>query len=602
MAEIIPNGKLYLLKNLKIDNTYENTIIFSTPNAQYSYFISKCPNTATYGFTQVNYQRVNKGVIAIKGMAEQIMTCNYMMFQNSLVFQDGNTSTSTTFDWVYAFITDVDYKSTNCCEIHYEIDVLQTFMFRYSLGQCYVDREHTVSDEIGEHIIDEGLPVGDYEYSPVNEKWLDPDTGEYVNHTAFVDYATYENRPTMYIVIACSFDAQYNDAYGEEYNSFFSGLVYHKFPDTPTGRTACKTFIQNASTLATGNKVDEIVAIFYAPRWAMDFLDLQTTTIPYNDHHFDPNDFYGAFHGYTPKNNKLYTYPYNYFYVFDTASGVAEYKIEKFSVSPSTSSSYPGMFKLTEYFDFSCSPCVTLIPQLYEMSAGTNFMEQLTLGPFPQLSWISDSYKAWIAQNGTSLITSGISSALGMGGSAITGVANYNANAAYAGMSRNMGGYNAGMLGAAAGAIGAGVGIALNLFNTVLDTFTAIDYAKRLPDQVHGNINASQLMCVMRQMRFHGYRRFARRDYAESIDNFFTMYGYKCNKIKVPNIDVRKQFTYVKTVNCLLVPNASTGNQELPKTYEKQIIDIYNSGVRIWRNGDNIGRYDLDNSPLTQGA
>lgn len=590
MAEIIPNGKLYLLKNLKIDNTYENTIIFSTPQAQYNYFISKCPNTATHGYTQVNYQRVNKGVLAIHGVAEEVMKCNYMMFQNSLIFQESNSSTTTTFNWVYAFINDVKYLSTNCCEVYYEIDVLQTFMFRYSLGQCFVEREHTETDEIGEHIIDEGLPVGDYEYSELTEYIAG--TGD---RTAFVTNSALD------IVVAATYIDANTDGLGGSYCGFFSGLVYHGFQNSSAGRTACANFLTSI-----GSKVaDGTVAVFLAPHWAMQYLidNIGAENAPYLNHKITATQVYQNFGGYTPKNNKMYTYPYNYLYMYNGCGNVAEYRFEKFA-QPTPSDKN---FTFTEYFDFSCSPSLALVPQAYENIA-FNTVEHFTCGPFPQLSWVSDTYKAWIAQNGVSLGASAIASALGLGGSIVNGVMNYEAGVAMANASRTAAGTAAGMASATAGAVGVGVAAVVNILGTVVNLITQIDYAQKLPDQAHGNVNASQLMCIMGEMRYHAYRRYARKDYAMSIDNFFTMFGYKVNKIKVPNTEVRNGFTYVKTANCLLVPRSVTQSgvttqvYEIPKYYENKIMDIYNNGVRIWRNGDNIGDYSVNNDPISQGA
>ena len=66
------------------------------------------------------------------------------------------------------------------------------------------------------------------------------------------------------------------------------------------------------------------------------------------------------------------------------------------------------------------------------------------------------------------------------------------------------------------------------------------------------------------------------------------MYGYAVNEIKVPNIHQRPQWNFVKTEGCVV-----TGN--VPNAIRTTIEQIFDSGVRFWNNGDNIGKYYLAN-------
>jgi hypothetical protein len=64
--------------------------------------------------------------------------------------------------WFYAFLTDIKYINVNMCEVSYETDVYQTWMFDITIHPSFVVREHVDSDTMGEHIVDEGLETGDY--------------------------------------------------------------------------------------------------------------------------------------------------------------------------------------------------------------------------------------------------------------------------------------------------------------------------------------------------------------------------------------------------------------------------------------------------------
>ena len=141
------------------------------------------------------------------------------------------------------------------------------------------------------------------------------------------------------------------------------------------------------------------------------------------------------------------------------------------------------------------------------------------------------------------------------------------------------------------GSIVSGAG---SIITSVLQNEANIKHAESLPNQAHGNANSSQVLSTLGELRFHGYRRYARRDYAESIDNFFTMFGYKTNKVKVPNVNVRENYTYTKTVNCQL------DNHEMPAVYYDKIISVYNKGVRFWKVPAFIGNYSITNRPLSE--
>ena len=134
-----PNCDVKLLKNVPLDTTYEHTIYFDNTSAQYAYF----RGLMKFDFPRQTYQRVNKGTMRVEKNAEALYDCNYLMFQNA------GFGTK----WFYAFITAVEYVNNAVSEITYEIDVMQTWFFNYSVGECFIEREHSASDEIGENLV-----------------------------------------------------------------------------------------------------------------------------------------------------------------------------------------------------------------------------------------------------------------------------------------------------------------------------------------------------------------------------------------------------------------------------------------------------------------
>ena len=184
--EISPNSKIYLLRGIPLDNTYNDTIYFSSASAQLSYFQGKLTGNGGVSFTAQTYQRVGKNRCRLNICADDIYNVNYMFFQN----------TSYGSKWFYAFVTEVEYINDAVSEISYEIDVIQTYMFNWSLGMSMVEREHSATDVAGGNLMSEPFDVGDY----VVESWqTDPWITE--------EDLTIPGRGTVpggYVVLICS--------------------------------------------------------------------------------------------------------------------------------------------------------------------------------------------------------------------------------------------------------------------------------------------------------------------------------------------------------------------------------------------------------------
>ena len=153
---IEPNTNIRILKDVPLDTTYDHTIYFSSATAQTNYFAG----LTKYNLNNQTYQRVKRGYARVQRKAEDLYDCNYMMFQNSAY---GNK-------WFYAFITSVEYVNNVTSEITFEIDDIQSWFFDFTLDQCFVEREHTITDNIGEHIEPESVEMGEYvfnDYKPI---------------------------------------------------------------------------------------------------------------------------------------------------------------------------------------------------------------------------------------------------------------------------------------------------------------------------------------------------------------------------------------------------------------------------------------------------
>ena len=146
---IQPNSIAVLLTGVPLDETYDHTIKFASETAQRNYFLSK----ELMRVHPQTYQRHSENVIRVEALADNLYHVNYLMFQNTSF---GNK-------WFYAFVKRVEYVNNKTTDLVYEIDIFQTWLFEMNVGQCFVEREHIVNDEIGANLLDEGLQLGDHE-------------------------------------------------------------------------------------------------------------------------------------------------------------------------------------------------------------------------------------------------------------------------------------------------------------------------------------------------------------------------------------------------------------------------------------------------------
>ena len=151
-----------------------------------------------------------------------------------------------------------------------------------------------------------------------------------------------------------------------------------------------------------------------------------------------------------------------------------------------------------------------------------------------------------------------------------------------------------GAIAAASGPIGIGE-LAL-LGTSAIATGSALNQyhlATIRPDQAKG-VNSGTVDVATRQKDFYFRNMCVNLSTAKAIDNFFDMYGYACNRHKVPNRSSRPYWNYVKTKGCVIVGSC-------PAEDIKKMCSIYDNGIRFWQGSMNkvrfFGDYSNNNSP-----
>lgn len=522
---IAPNTNIRILTGVPLEPSYENTLYFSSISAQTNYFSSK----AKYSLTQNTYQRVNRGVIRVGIKADSLYDCNYVMFQNASY---GNK-------WFYAFIRKVEFVADTRADIYFDIDVMQTYWFDFSLKECLVERQHSTTDVPGDNLVPEGLETGEYLDTVI---------------TSLGDLSSSS------IVVACACTENAQDFHGGYFNGTYSGLNYVSFDNTFEGAKSCSEFIK---TVVGGGKPDSIVSVFLMPKKlvASDGQDLITGNFTVTE------SIPTSLDGYTPKNKKLLTSPYSFLTCTTRMGTIKKWDWEFFTGDSGVRLWYAG--------DTTPSPSVWAVPMDYK-GLRYNYDEACIMSGFPQIAYNVDTFRAWLAQSAGTLAVNGITSGLQASSRAASSAVSAAGAAAAAGAAGSIG------LGATLAIPAVGVGV------LALSALTSVIEHAYLPTVARGS-QSSMVWAGQKDMTFLFYHRHITAQFARIIDEYFDMYGYALHRVAIPNVQARKRWTYVKTIGCAVVGT-------MPADDMRKIQQIFDNGVRFWRNPSEVGNYSLDNS------
>lgn len=133
-----------LIKSFPYDNSYEYIKTFSDKGARNAYFNS----LSSIVIEDENYVRDNESFNVEYDYDHLVEEgVNYVIFNNGM--RD-----------VYAFIIKKDYIADNLTSVTFQVDVIQTYMFNYSLKKSFVERKKCTLNEILDY--DEGIEIGEH--------------------------------------------------------------------------------------------------------------------------------------------------------------------------------------------------------------------------------------------------------------------------------------------------------------------------------------------------------------------------------------------------------------------------------------------------------
>lgn len=540
---VTPQTTIQLLDTPLVEDQ-ENQLTWNSVSAQQQYF-EGLPSLLIDG---CSYQREG-GFIRVPKHIEQIRQYNYVAYKNS-------NYTDKVF---YAFITGMEYANDNMTRVYLKTDVWQTWWNQMQFKPSFVEREHVNDDTIGLHTYPENLETGDYIM---------------VRQDKLIDFQRVES---IFCIQVTDIPSNAGIVKSQLPRKVYSGL--------PSGCWYIFVLVDDIDALSlwidaynADGKQDAILAIFPLAN-ALTNTSSSAELTPLTNTIFEgtyilnsttaPTYFQTAyniakptnFQGYTPKNNKLFTWPYINFY-FDSQSGSSvEYKFEDFNGDPSFrlmgSISVGGEYKIYPY------------NVINQSSSLTGLVKGITLASLPQGSWNTDAYNNWKALNSDALAIQTKYEVLNAG-----------VNAA--------GGLLSAFTGDIAGGVARTVGAGLTAAQAIESANNQRTVAQRIPDQARGDTRAQGLMWSSGNNGMF-VTQSIKREYAEIIDQFFTMYGYRVNSLKVPNITGRANWNYVKTLNANI-----TGS--IPQAAITEMEGLLDRGITFWHNPATMYDYSTSNS------
>lgn len=596
MATISPDSEIYILKNVPFDKSYNHTVKWSSATVQHNTLLGQNSSYVKYVLTSQSYQRWKRDYIRVDKTCDDLYDCNYLAFRNS----------TTGGKWFYAFLDEPEYINNNCSQLHYTIDVMQTWMFDFTVPPCFVEREHAISDAIGENVVSENVGIGEYvtnsydhriNYSVMlgaiitSKKLPDVLYFDYNNiryHLFLTPTFVPENLSTgaankapsgvpTGVYVYCGFPISANDVNEQFYSSYnqYNMQDFHIYDnygniDVSMTRNFPPTLQLVLSEIGNGIllpdlsslSIDDVLDVYTYPAilntksyennaTGLSFKKGIGVSLPQYLSTIDRFDENGIITDtYTPVNNKMLTFPYIKIHINANNGSSHDYAFEDFK-------------DLTQAFvimgNYANKGSILFVPTSYR-GIDYDIEESLSITDFPSPAYKGSQFASWLESNKWGALG-------GLVSSAITSLSIRNASP-----------------------VGNNV---LNLGTNIADMLNA-------PPKTAGDINADVFKVGANLIEFTIQYQNIKPQFARIIDEYFSVQGYASKRVKIPNVfngssTRRSQWNYLKTIGA----HIKSTNNGIPAADIDMINKILDNGITFWYNISNVGNYALTNNIIT---
>jgi len=586
----LSGSNIRLLRDIPWRSDYKHTRYFSSVQEQTNWFLNKTPKTV---IAQANFVRIEgRNSIKVPYHIDTLWDVNYLMFQNE------------NYDkWFYCFVTKLEYENKNTTRIYFEVDAYQTWFLYTNFQPSYIERQHVTEYVNGQptvNTIEEGLNYGTL-YDTLEVHQVKP-SGDVLFMVIVTKTILDEINGGVAIAEA-----------GEtipNLNGVVQPLTFYIVPFLRDGGVPTVTpgAVSSASTILrfmyqADSAVNNIVSIY-----TTDYIGINNAdgTSVYMDPNFfqrveiseapiGPNTVHlyrlKNLYAYQPKTitvgtkylnemnynlpSKLYMSPYYKIILTDFQGNQTEIK-------PEYINSDNLIIKVKGSIGTSNKVSYEVLAYNYQVASPFIDQVELEYGIINQnpndVPIITDLLSAYLQGNRNSLENqtnqiafNTLTDVIGGAGSTIT-----------AGLNRDVG------------------GVASGLGSTINSTANGIFALQGIQAKQQDINNTPPSISNMSGNNYfttgNGYRglyvikKFIKPEYQETLGDFFKRYGYKWNRVEIPNLKTRQSYNFVKTLDSLM-------RGSIPQEYLIQLQTIFDNGITLWHT-DDIGNYNLGNEVI----
>lgn len=628
-----PQTEVHLLTGVPFNLSYNNVRDFKTAEEQLNYFLGKTKFT----FDKLTYQRVTANSIKLDINYNDLLDVNYMIFKNESIKNK----------WFFAFITDYEFISPNTTRVTYQLDVFQTYLFDYQFQTTYVEREHTRRyDNDGNPIIntlDEGLAYGSDYMTTKIKHYEQLDGIIWAIIVSKVNLQTIPNKsyggssvsniptPLYFYGVPISADGSNSGNFSINgttvstiqdlwnlftNNSDFVGSIVSMYYTSYVPFVVTK---QSDNAISVGAYAGALVN--FGGLTVLKFTGFKWGTLMPTIF----NNVYEQFPRYSE--SKLLMYPYSLIEITNFKGETFTLKMENMT----NPDSFGKQLNLVILSSLGVTPKTAIIPRFYLNN--TNFIDDnnrdindISYGiiddDVSDIPIIDDYTASYIQANKNSISTTNKYAM----DNALRGVSQNNANNrlnnaivdkqqqyresdAMVGMASSLLNLQLGGVVSSGYNLVKGYDLAegertkMNLNNQFANenlminaeqsigmTQAKLKDINNIPPTI-SNMGNNSLFSYGNNFRgVYIACKTIKPEYESQLTNYFKMFGYKVNKLEIPNTKSRKSYNYIKTINANIIGN-------IPNVHLNTLKGIFDRGLTIWHN-DNIGNYAQNNEEV----
>lgn len=538
-------NELMICADVPLDASQVRQLSFANKNEQYNYFRSK----AIRVFSDFKYIREHRGV-KVPVNAEEIGNACYLCFKNQASGK-----------WYYAFVTQVIYINPETSLLNFEIDVYQTFLFDMVIKDCDISREHVANDDFKLNTVQEPVDVGDYIIAHEEVFDLDNFEGDY----PFVILSAIDLLSDAGTLEEPKVTAAQGGLYGGLPSAARAYLV-----DTKRGTSSITSIMEALSSYPWVSQ--SILAIYAIPTFGISgSVSVRESTLGFNigviaDSSFPfRSNVGGSLIGWeskfpTYKNKKMYTSQFSFIECLLPNGNRFVLKPEFIKDSAPVIMLVSTLIPAPNFYFYSPEYCGAEEDFLLNANNISGFpCFPVQNNTYPLQTAQAESTNALVhSQNRSNIFWDTVGNV---------------AQAVFTGDPLNV------------------LSTGIDAYKNVRSELQSAERDRQRIGQMQTNVSLTgasggSLATFIASKKLEILYRWwtVKPEFAEKIEQFFDVYGYKVSRFGVPNLNSRPRYNYIKCNNVNVYGN-------IPNEFLQPLRNMFINGFTLWHDKNNVGTY-----------